>query len=103
MKLREFFNRIRPRYRRDLLASNIKCHRNTKIFHSDRCSLASYVYIGPHCSINAQGGIRIGDGAILAPEVVILSSSHDYKEGNLLSYDVYDVHRPVEIGSGIAS
>ncbi|MBL3563680.1 acyltransferase [Rhodovulum sulfidophilum] len=51
--------------------------------------------------INAQGGVTLGDGTILAPEVVILSSSHDYKQGALLPYDVYDVRRPVEIGRGV--
>jgi len=100
MALRNILDRIRPRFRRDYLSAHVKCDRSARVFHPNRLCLGSYIYIGPHCSINAQGGIRIGDGTILAPEVVILSSSHDYREGELLPFDIYDVHRPVEIGSG---
>jgi len=51
--------------------------------------------------LNAQGEISIGDGTILGPEVVVLSSSHDFRSGELLPYDIYDVERPVEIGRGV--
>ena len=43
----------------------------------------------------------MGAGSILAPEVVILSSTHDYKLGDLMPYDVYDQHRPITIGAGV--
>lgn len=101
MLLRRFLALIRPRMRRDLLAQLVKCDRTARLIHVDRLELGRYIYIGPNCMINAQGGVRIGDGTILGPEVVILSSTHDYKKGALLPYDIYDEQRPVEIGKGV--
>ena len=79
----------------------VKCDCSARLIHPDRLTLGRYIYIGPNCVINAQGDVSLGDGTILGPEVVILSSSHDYKQGSLLPYDVYDSQRPVEIGRGV--
>lgn len=79
----------------------VKCASSTRIFHTSNLRLGRFIYIGPNCNINAQGGVSIGDGTILAPEVVILSSSHDYKRGSMLPYDVFDDNRAVEIGKGV--
>lgn len=101
MVLRKLLARFRSRFRRDLLKHKVKCDRSARLRHPTRISLGRYIYIGPGCDLNAQGGITIGDGTILAPEVVILSSSHDYNESELLPYDGYDVHRPVTVGKGV--
>lgn len=51
--------------------------------------------------LNAQGGISIGQGTIFGPEVVVLSSTHDYRVGGLLPYDKFDRQKPVSIGRGV--
>lgn len=99
--LRKLLSKLRGRYRRKFLKRMVKCHRSARLFHLDRLQLGKYIYIGPNCNINAQGGVSIADGAILAPEVVVLSSSHDFRHGSLLPYDVFDREMPVEIGAGV--
>ena len=63
-------------------------------------SIGKYCRIGRECHLDGESGIVIDDGSILAPRVVILSSSHDYTKGNLLPYGIEDKKRPVHIGSG---
>ena len=64
-------------------------------------SIGSHVYIGPACFLEGKGEISIGDGSILAPHVVILSSSHNYRQSEMLPYHGEDVRQPVTIGSGV--
>jgi maltose O-acetyltransferase len=99
--LRELLNFLRPKYRRSYLRRGVKMDRSTYIVAAEKLDISRYVYIGPNCFINAEGGVKIGSGSILAPKVVILSSSHDYKVGGMLPYDVYDEHRAVNIGAGV--
>lgn len=68
-------------------------------YHS-KIHIGRYCRIGYECHINGEGGIEIGDGSILAPRVVILSSSHNYKTGTLLPYSLDDVKAKVIIGKG---
>lgn len=84
-----------------MLRQSIKCHRRARLFNRDRLSVGSHVYIGPDCMINAQGRVEIGDGTIFGPEVVVLSSTHDYRLGDLLPYDRFDRQKPVMIGRGV--
>lgn len=103
--MQNIFNKIRillrGRYRPDLLARNVKCDKTTTIHHFKNVIFGRYIYIGPRCTLNAQGNITIGDGTIIGPEVVILSSSHSYKESRLLPYDKYDENRAVVIKQGV--
>jgi maltose O-acetyltransferase len=59
-----------------------------------------YVRIGPHCHIDGEGGISIGEGTIFAPNVTILTSSHTYNQEGLLPYDFTDKKKKVTIGKG---
>jgi maltose O-acetyltransferase len=63
-------------------------------------TIGKYCRIGHQCHIDAEGIVKIGDGTILAPRVVILSSSHEYKDSDLLPYGIEDVKLPVIIGKG---
>lgn len=99
--LSTFRDVVQPSFRRDYARRHVKCHRTTRLFHEDRLEIAPYVYLGPNCMINAQGGVAIGAGTIFGPEVVVLSSTHDFRMGDLLPYDVYDSQRPVTIGRGV--
>jgi acetyltransferase-like isoleucine patch superfamily enzyme len=69
-------------------------------FHP-RISIGRYCRIGPHCHLDGEGGLRIGQGTILAPRVAILSGSHNYKQAVVLPYDETDDLRPVTIGAGV--
>jgi acetyltransferase-like isoleucine patch superfamily enzyme len=92
---------LKPRFRKIFLKNHIKIHRSTIVQYEKYLQIGKYVYIGRDCVLNAEGTITVGDGTIIAPQVVILSSSHDYKVDNILPYDVYDIHRPVRIGRGV--
>lgn len=63
-------------------------------------NIGKFCRIGKNCHIDGEGGVEIGDGTILAPNVVILSSSHNYDQDILLPYDATDVKRKVVIGKG---
>lgn len=93
--------RLGFQFRKDYLRNGVKCDRSARIFHPERLQVGRYIYIGPNCVINSQGGISIGDGTIFGPEVVVLSSSHDFRNGELLPYDIYENEKPVYIGSGV--
>ncbi len=90
-----------PSFRPAYLKKQIKLHRSARISYVNNCDIGQYVYIGPNCFFNAEGGLKIGEGSIFAPEVVILTSSHAYDAGELLPYDIYDYSRPVIIGRGV--
>lgn len=63
-------------------------------------SIGQFCRIGHQCHIDGSGGVQIGKGTILAPRVVILSSSHDYKESELIPYGFNDEKKAVVIGRG---
>lgn len=68
-------------------------------FHR-KINIGKYTRIGRQCHLDGEGGITIGDGTILAPRVVILTSSHRYKDATTLPYGIVDDHAPVVIGRG---
>lgn len=69
-------------------------------FHA-RIQIGDYVKIGERCFLEGRGGINIGDGVIFAPEVTILSSSHDYDDPRFLPYGPADNMRQVKICRGV--
>jgi acetyltransferase-like isoleucine patch superfamily enzyme len=68
--------------------------------HRQNISIGEYCRIGIHCYLEGKGGIQIGDGTIFAPEVVVLSSSHDY-DFSLIPYGPQDKKECVKIGRGV--
>lgn len=96
--IKSLLNLVRPTYSRQYSRNLVRVHRTAKIFNPDRANFGKYVYVGPDCHLNAEGGLDLQDGAILAARVTILTSSHDYQTGECLPFDIYDVHRPVTIG-----
>jgi acetyltransferase-like isoleucine patch superfamily enzyme len=64
-------------------------------------SIGDYCRIGPQCRLEGKGGIEIGDGTILAPEVLILSSTHNYNQEEWLPYNEVDYAKHVTIGRGV--
>lgn len=72
------------------LSAKLLCPENIRV--NDK------VHIGPKCQLFGQGGISVLDFAILAPEVVIFSSQHNYKTNDYLPYGFSDSYAPVSIG-----
>lgn len=69
-------------------------------FHH-RISLERHTRIGSYCHLDGEGGIEIGEGTALGPRVVILSSTHRYRQKRYLPYDETDEFRRVRVGRGV--
>ncbi len=100
-----FVNIIRRRRQKLSLLNFVGKHSyiaETAIFveHSN-ISIGSYCRVGHYCHLEGKGGIELGDGAILAPAVVILSSTHNYAQTEWLPYNEVDLARPVRVGCGV--
>jgi acetyltransferase-like isoleucine patch superfamily enzyme len=79
----------------------VRLSKSARFTHAQKIHLGEWVHVGKLCYLNGEGGIEIGDGTIFAPEVVILSSTHRYKQDNLIPYDEHDEFRPVKIGKAV--
>lgn len=74
----------------------------TAVFHAPSgIALGDFVRIGAQCNFNGEGGLTIGEGTIFAPRVVILTSTHQYQQENLLPYHGVYEYRQVTIGCGV--
>lgn len=67
--------------------------------NAEKISLADDVHIGPGCTFDGAGGIRIERGTIIAPEVVIYSRTHNFdRDLTALPFDNVMLTAPVHIG-----
>lgn len=98
--LQRRFGRTRPKHM-PIQKGPARIATTARFTFPKKIQLGSWVLIGKLCYLNGQGGIEIGDGTIFAPEVVILSSTHRYKQDSYLPYDEFDEFRPVKIGRGV--
>lgn len=96
---------IRVKRQRLSLLHSVGCHTDihetVKITYHRNLTLGDYVHVGSNCYLDAEGGIQIHDGAILGPNIVILSSSHNYRQSKMLPYDEVQINRSVSIGRGV--
>lgn len=67
----------------------------------ENISFGKYVNIGKGCHLDGEGGLEIGNGTILGSRVVVLTSSHVYKQYEYLPYNENDDLLPVNIGRGV--
>jgi acetyltransferase-like isoleucine patch superfamily enzyme len=63
-----------------------------------RIGIGNYVYIGPGTNLVGRGGIEVEDHVIIGPEVVVMSSIHNWKGAALAPYDNVELLKPVLIG-----
>ncbi|MGL4652041.1 sugar O-acetyltransferase [Cetobacterium sp.] len=69
-------------------------------FHSNcgkNITIGKDVFINSNCQFQDQGGIKIGDGTLIGPNVVLATLNHGIeseKRGNLYP-------KPIEIGKGV--
>jgi len=79
----------------------VRISSEARLTYAQKIRLGKWVHIGKGCYLNGEGGIEIDEGTIFAPEVVVLSSTHRYKQDNLIPYDEHDEFRPVKIGRAV--
>jgi acetyltransferase-like isoleucine patch superfamily enzyme len=66
---------------------------------ANKISMGANVNIGPRALLDATGGICLGDGCILAPEVMVFSRSHNFDQDvQALPFDNVVLVAPVHIG-----
>ena len=72
-----------------------ECSFNNK----ERIELGNHIYLGPKGNFFGLGGITIESYSILAPEILILSSVHNYdwKTATMVPYDNVELLKPVII------
>ncbi|WP_346355412.1 acyltransferase [Azotosporobacter soli] len=68
-----------------------------KIDYPERVRIGESVYIGPDVYLSGRGGLNIEAHSIVAPEVLILTSLHNYKSARMIPYDEVELLRPVTI------
>ncbi|MFH6944314.1 acyltransferase [Flavobacterium sp. FlaQc-50] len=103
-RIYEFYQNIRlKRLLRGLkhIGANNKISSSTLIYYPDRVSLGSYIYIGPNAEINGLGGIEIGNGVIIGPNLVVHSANHCFKNSKYIPYDETFDFRKVTIEENV--
>jgi acetyltransferase-like isoleucine patch superfamily enzyme len=63
-----------------------------------RISIGNHVYLGPGTNLVGRGGITVQDHVIIGPEVVVMSSIHNWRGAAWVPYDKVEVLKPVVIG-----
>lgn len=70
---------------------------STQVVFPERIKIGSYIYIGPDNYLNGRGGLVIHDHVIFAPQVVIMTSMHNYMDSDMVPYDRVELLKPVNI------
>lgn len=72
------------------------------IFDLENIFLEDNVYIAENCTLYGYGSIKIGEGTVIASNVIIASSEHDYDDplSQVFPFKntMNDIKKPVEIG-----
>lgn len=69
--------------------------------HHENIEIGEHVYLATGTFLEGKGGIKIGNGTIIGPECVILSSSHNYRCNGVLPYGGPDIKKTTIIGCGV--
>jgi acetyltransferase-like isoleucine patch superfamily enzyme len=81
-----------------LLGSNSELFGDLKLDFAERIQIGDWVYVGPGGNFFGRGGLFISDHVIIGPEVVIMTSMHNYKNARFIPYDEIEILNPVHIG-----
>ena len=63
--------------------------------------VGSHTTIGARCTLTAYGGLTIGDDVRIAPNVMMLTTDHEYEHKNVLIRNQGFKQAPIEIGNDI--
>lgn len=82
------------------IGRDVKFGHNIMISGSNNIKIGNNVHIGTGCFIRSEGGLNIGDNVILSRNIVLFTSSHNYK-GELLPFDSNNINKPVIIEDNV--
>ena len=77
---------------------NSQLSADLSVDHADRVHIGNWVYIGFQGHLYGRGGLTIHDHTIIAPQVVIMTSMHNYQGARYVPYDEVELLKPVIIG-----
>lgn len=70
----------------------------TLIDSPEKMKIGDGVFIGRNCSINATGGLQLGNCCVLASNTAILTEDHHYRGAESIPYGEARILKPVVIG-----
>jgi acetyltransferase-like isoleucine patch superfamily enzyme len=88
--------RVRKQFHK--VGLGFECDPTVKTVFAERIDIGDYVYIGPGTYLHGRGGLHVHDHCIIGPEVIVLTSMHNYKNALMVPYDDVELLRPVTIG-----
>jgi len=91
-------SRVHHEYRFKSIGEGTDLENNLYFDHISRITIGNFVYIGEKSALYGKGEIEIREHSIISSEVIILSSTHNYKNAEYLPYDNVDLVSPVFIG-----
>ena len=90
------------KFKKSNCGENVYIDSSVEIYGSENMKIGNDVHIQFGCKFfaDALGGIKIGDGCILAHEVQIMTRNHNYDSEDLkmIPYDQRYIEKPVSIG-----
>lgn len=78
--------------------ANVHLAQDLRVDFAERICIGDWVYVGPGCQFYGRGGLTIADHVIVAPQVIIMTSMHNYKNARFIPYDEIELLNPVAIG-----
>lgn len=85
------------KFKREDKSSQFKSF-SSSFLYPHNISISENVSIGPKCHLDGAGGIEIGAGTIIAPEVTLLSRTHNFDAPTALPFDEVMLVAPINIG-----
>ncbi|MCG2728562.1 MAG: acyltransferase, partial [Candidatus Methanoperedenaceae archaeon] len=100
------FQHLMHRYRLSNLklkskGKNVQILNGFTFHNSENITIGSNVYIGPHASISAIGGLIIGNGTIIGPRLTVYTANHRFRDAHAIPYDDMVITERVEIGENV--
>lgn len=99
----KIFKRFRSKPKFKSIGKNVHIMSSSKFRASENIEIGNDVYIGPDNNFLGYGGIKIGNGTILAHNIEIMTRNHNYDSPNLqtIPYDTTYILKPVEINENV--
>lgn len=87
---------VRPFFKR--CGKNFQLAKGAIINMPRNIEIGNNVYFAHNIWINGSGGLSIGDGVVISPNVVIATTKHQYIDNKVCLNS--STHKPISIGSG---
>lgn len=62
------------------VGKDVSICRNTELLATEKLAIGNGVNIGWRCTIDARGGIEIGDNVVIASDSIVLTADHDVND-----------------------